>query len=155
MAGNTLFIHGSLSGGGSSKFLGSSVKKTASKSRAESWKTSLHDCKLPCGTPNVELNVPGTSTVCDSTCRAGANGPRFGGLLCGAENEEKYGAHCRLCYEDVAEARKAEAALRADNRTVEPNRRANHVIMCTTMRPPNAAQCSSKCSRKTDTVSTE
>lgn len=83
----------------------------------------------------------GTSTVCDPTCTA--SGSRFGGYLCGAGDSEKFGAMCRVCYTDAAEAREAESKLAGGL----------HVIMCDTGRPPAAAvDCSDECSLKKDTV---
>lgn len=149
VASNTLFIHGSISGGGGTQFL--NPAKLAGRP-GRMGKGSIYQCKEACGRPNYELSLVGTSTVCDRTCDAPGSSGRFEGLLCGAGDAEEFGIHCRLCYTDVAEARKAEEALRSDNRTAETGVRGKHVIMCDTLRPPQAAVCSEKCARKVDTV---
>lgn len=98
-------------------------------------------CKEACGSDAAASSlVRGTSTVCDPTCTA--SGSRFDGYLCGAGDSETFGAMCRMCYIDVAEAREAESKLAAGL----------HVIMCDTKRPPAAVECSDMCRLKKNTV---
>ena len=78
--------------------------------------------------------------MCDPTCAA-ADG-RFGGYLCGAGNSDRFGAMCRICYTDAAEAREVESRLAPGL----------HVVMCDTGRPPAAIECSDECGLKKDTV---
>ena len=60
---------------------------------------------------------------------------------------------CRLCFVDVEEARRQEQSLALTRSDIEGGEEASHIIMCDTMRPPEAAECSDKCGRKKDTVS--
>lgn len=139
VAGDTLFIHGSNVEGGSGsiavgRLLGAVVEDEAPVS-----------CTDACG--DAEGLPAGLSTVCDPSCDLNN---RFDGHLCGAGNANKFGSSCRWCYTDQRAALVAEEALRrADGSDVEPK----HVIMCDTLRPPSALDCSSKCALKTDTVS--
>ena len=97
------------------------------------------ECANACG--GIGAGFPaGASTVCDSTC---SEGGRFGGYLCGAGDTVKFGPMCRLCFNDIKEARQAESRL-MDGK---------HVIMCDTMRPPAADDCSDECALETNTVS--
>ena len=138
IAGGSLFIHGSMVDEGS--IASSKATATAHRSGLEKPKEAEElACASPCGGVGAGLPI-GASTVCDTTC---AEGGRFGGYLCGAGNSIKFGAVCRLCFTDVAEARKVENRLKDGK----------HVIMCDTMRPPPAVDCSDECSIKTDTVS--
>lgn len=176
VASHTLFIHGSRTGGGAFQFSADSQEVAGegvvAAAAADGGRFLDFDqqCKQPCGTTNPELGVVGTSTVCDHSCQSGRAGARFHGLLCGAGDAETYGTHCRLCYVDLAEARRAEEALRFDSRTEvkehvarlkgvvviqqRQQHHTEHVIMCDTLRPPQSADCSTKCARKVDTVST-
>lgn len=111
---------------------------------------SSETCSSACGSSAETGLLTGTSTVCDETCAVG----RFGSLLCGAGDAHKYGAMCRLCYTDLIQAHEMERSLRAiASDPHEDGGEVQHVIMCDTMRPPEAAACSSKCSRKRNTVS--
>ena len=97
------------------------------------------ECTNACG--GIGARFPaGASTVCDATC---SEGGRFGGYLCGAGDTVKFGPMCRLCFNDIKEARKAESRL-MDGK---------HVIMCDNMRPPAAVDCSNECALETNTVS--
>lgn len=90
-----------------------------------------------------------TSTVCDRTCSA--EPPRYGGFLCGASDENNFGASCRLCYVGVEEARKAEKEFwKSDGSSDGEDVR--RVIMCDTMRPPEDLDCSDTCTGKRDAV---
>ena len=60
---------------------------------------------------------------------------------------------CRLCFVDVEEARRQEQSLALTRSDIEGGEEASRIIMCDTMRPPEAAGCSDKCGRKKDTVS--
>ncbi len=123
VASDTLFIHGSLTGGGGSMFHArgaAPIVSPALRLLGESNRPAER-CKASCGSkprPGGGGEAPpGTSTVCDRSCYAdGENGARFGGHLCGAGDLAEYGAHCRVCYDDLAEAYAAEAALVAEER---------------------------------------
>lgn len=150
IARDTLFIHGSTSGGGRKHWRPSNpgLPNVFSRSTSsEVW------CNSACGTPNEALFLHGTSTTCDRTCHAGKSGSRFDGLFCGAGDPEKFGPSCRLCFTNAVEARKAELELRRENHTKDTFGRDRHVVMCDTLRPPEAVDCEAKCAMKTDTVS--
>ncbi|CAM9790044.1 unnamed protein product [Ectocarpus fasciculatus] len=103
VAVGTLFIHGTLNGGGVSMVGRNGLAKR---------------CTVSCGVrfPNASS---GTATVCDRSCHAGGrDGARFGGHLCGAGNVAIYGAHCRTCFDDLGEAEAAEEALAVQERLV-------------------------------------
>lgn len=151
IAGQTLFIHGnSISGR-----IINPVEGTATISAGTSHVTLVpldqNDeplCESPCGIDVVGL-PQGTSTVCDPSCSSYED--RFGGFLCGAGDAIKYGAMCRLCYTDIATAMEAERQIMASHGDSESE--PTHVIMCDTMRPPEAPGCSDECNIKKDTVS--
>lgn len=152
VASDTLFIHGSLTGGGGTQHLAKKSSKVKSEISVLKEERNVDDvCKASCGT-NV-LAIDGASTVCDETCDStGRYGARFDGLFCGVGDPDTYGTHCRLCYNDLDAARRQELAMINDNRT-DANSHAQHVIMCDSLRPPEAADCSPKCAMKLDTVS--
>lgn len=152
VASDTLFIHGSLTGGGGTQHLAKkSSKANGDMSVLQEQRVGDAVCKAPCGT-NV-LAIDGASTACDDTCDlTGRYGARFDGLFCGVGDPDTFGAHCRLCYHDLDAARRQELAMINDNRT-DANSHAQHVIMCDSLRPPEAADCSAKCAMKLDTVS--
>ena len=163
VASDTLFIHGSLTGGGASMF---EIRAALDTSRAHEFvgeSKPADQCTSACG-PSTQMLVPegtltqmlapeGTSTVCDRSCFPGENGPRFSGLNCGAGDPEKLGGNCRLCYKDPVEAGKREAELSQRNVVRDVNMPQEHVIMCDTLLPPQTSACSSKCLKKVDTVS--
>lgn len=128
--------------GGNAKFPAAATGRRALRSDSEPM------CNSACGT--VVTGLPyGTSTICDPSCSHAEN--RFGGFLCDAGYGGKYGAICRLCYVDKDEAIKTERHLRElynDGSESEPK----HVIMCDTMRPPPAPQCSVECEMKRNTI---
>lgn len=149
VAGQTLFIHGSMVDEGNLESLKATKKATATGRRL-----SAHSsvCQAACGSQDAAGLPVGTSTVCDNTC-TGDSSARFGGFLCGAGDSERFGSMCRLCYVDVEEARKQEQSLALERSSVGGEQVASHVIMCDTMRPPEASDCSDKCGLKKDTVS--
>lgn len=157
IAGQTLFIHGSMVDEGNIASLKATRleknKATASGRRrlSDESEKSQAMCSTACGSEDTAGLPVGTSTVCDDTC-AGKSG-RFGGFLCGAGDSERFGFMCRLCYVDEEEARKEEQSLALKRSSVEGDQEAPHVIMCDTLRPPEAADCSDKCGLKKDTVS--
>ena len=138
VAGGSLFIHGSMVDEGS---IASSRATAIARSSLFTKPDEAEElaCAPACGGAGAGLPA-GASTVCDATC---TEGDRFGGYLCGAGDSIKFGAMCRLCFTDVAEAREAESRLKDGK----------HVIMCDTMRPPPAADCSDECAIAKDTVS--
>lgn len=154
VAGQTLFIHGSRVDEGNLASL-SATRLEKNKATATGRRLS-HDgdepsCNTACGSSDTAGLPAGTSTVCDNTC--GGETARFGGFLCGAGDSDRFGFMCRLCYNDIDEARKEEQSLALARSSVEGEQVASHVIMCDTMRPPEAADCSDKCGLKKDTVS--
>ena len=155
VAGQTLFIHGSRVDEGNLASLEATKherKQTrASIRRLSNSKTAPPACNAACGSEDAAGLPVGTSTVCDDTC-AGISA-RFGGFLCGAGDEDRFGSMCRLCFVDVEEARRQEQSLALTRSDIENGEEASHIIMCETMRPPEAAECSDKCGRKKDTVS--
>lgn len=173
VASNTLFIHGSLSGGGGSMFSAHAAIDTSPALRlvGRSDDPEADGCEPACGSLDARPSTSGTSTVCDRSCYGGGeNGARFGGFMCGAGDEGRYGRHCRICYVDVDEARQAEEkirselsltgvdgsghrGLRGEDSDKEAGIGVKHVVMCDTMLPPPALECTDKCARKVDTVS--
>ena len=156
VAGHTLFIHGSKVDEGnlaSLKATKDERKQTIASTRhlSDHTATPPPGCNAACGSKDTTGLPVGTSTGCDVTC-AGES-PRFGGFECGAGDSETFGFMCRLCFVDVEEARRQEQSLALARSDMEGGQEASHVIMCDTMRPPEAAECSSKCGRKEDTVS--
>lgn len=139
VAGDTMFIHGSSIEGGSGEVRASRLLGAVSDESSVS-------CSSACGAKSDDLPA-GLSTVCDASCEIGN---RFDGHLCGAGDAERYGSSCRWCYTDQRAALVAEEALRSSDLRDFAEK---HVIMCDTLRPPEALECSSKCSLKTDTVS--
>lgn len=111
-------------------------------------------CEAACGQVDslVGDRLPaGISTVCDASCDTDN---RFAGHLCGAGDSAKFGSSCRACYTDQQAALRAEAELRKfDVSSEDTAEQSKHVIMCDTMRPPSAMDCSAECSAKMDTVS--
>lgn len=77
--------------------------------------------------------------MCDATCGIAGRG-----YLCGAGDSAKFGGMCRVCFTDEDVAREAQRKTSGSR----------HVVMCDTMRPPPAAECSNACGLKKDTVST-
>lgn len=155
VAGQTLFIHGSRVDEGNLASLDATkherLQAFASGRRlSDDTETPPPACNAACGIDVAGLPV-GTSTVCDDTCDGAS--ARFDGLLCGAGDSDRFGPMCRLCYVDVGEARRQEQSLALMRSDVEGGPEASHVIMCDTMRPPEAAECSEKCGLKKDTVS--
>ena len=155
IAGQTLFIHGSGIDEGNLASLKATKHErkqahASSHGLVKSPENPSPKCNAACGDVTVGLPV-GTATVCDDTC-AGESA-RFGGFLCGAGDSDKFGYMCRLCYVDVEEARREEQSLARMRSDINGEHEASHVIMCDTMRPPEAAECSDKCARKKDTVS--
>lgn len=150
VASDTLFIHGSLTGGGGSMFNAPGAVRVASPALllGESGQPAKR-CKPSCGTLGssalkAETGVKTTSadegtspagagalrtsTICDRSCDADAErGPRFGGHLCGAGNVSLYGEHCRTCYNDLEEARAAENLLAEEERIEFKRRRADKI----------------------------
>lgn len=158
VAGQTLFIHGSRVDEGNLASLKSILKAkegdryVRTPALATGRRLSAETpavCHDTCGSADTAGLPPGTSTVCDNTCAG--DSARFGGFLCGAGDSDKFGFMCRLCYTDADEARREEQSLALAR--PEGDQEASHVIMCDTMRPPDAADCSDKCGRKDDTVS--
>lgn len=139
VASDTLFIHGSSIEGGS---------RELSNHGSVGAREPDAMCEPLCSDPSTAALMPtGVSTVCDASC--GTNN-RFDGYLCGAGDSIKYGNSCRLCYTDQTAALEAEANLRSRGEDTDEEK---HVIMCDTLRPPSAVECSSKCDEKKDTVS--
>lgn len=147
VAGQTLFIHGSMVEEGNLESLKATRKATAGGHR-------LFDdgalCHSACGSEDYAGLPVGTATVCDDTCSGEST--RFGGFLCGAGDSDRFGSMCRLCYVDVEEARKREQSLALARSPGEGQQENSHVIMCDTMRPPEASDCSDECGIKKDTV---
>lgn len=140
----TLFIHGSHVDDGNVASIRATKTEATGRRVLKVEEDSDIGCQTVCG--GTASGLPsGTSTVCDKSCADG----RFDGYLCGAGKSSKFGASCRLCYTDVVEARKVERVLRAGE---DGEGEAKHVIMCDTMRPPEAEECNEKCSLKQDTV---
>ncbi|CAM9604376.1 unnamed protein product [Scytosiphon promiscuus] len=158
VAKETLFIHGSLTGGGGSMFHARGAVQTSAVLRfvGESNRPGER-CTARCGAPPID-GAPAaagdareTSTVCDRSCYdGGENGPRFGGHLCGAGDAEEFGAHCRWRRRSSRGRRTGGDGAEGEDMLTERRR---HVIMCDTMMPPSSTPgCSPKCEVKTDTV---
>lgn len=190
LASETMFIHGSLTGGGGTQFASTSEKGSKAGAASESGNSlrimasleataagedvggggpstrlATPECRTECGsTVTWDLvggggdgdGVMDMATVCDhATCSAAAAGSvdgKSGAWSCGAGDEERFGKHCRPCYFDAAEALKADRVLRNQTREAGDDQ-AHHVIMCDTLRPPEASTCNLKCATKQDTVS--
>ncbi|CAB1101450.1 unnamed protein product [Ectocarpus sp. CCAP 1310/34] len=193
LASETMFIHGSLSGGGGTQFAsGATAEKGGNAAAASEGGNSLRimasleanaagedvggggpsirlatpECRTECGSTvswdllgggGGEDGVMDIATVCDhATCSAATAGSadgKPGAWSCGAGDEERFGKHCRSCYFDAEEALKADRILQNQAREVgevQPR----HVIMCDTLRPPEASTCSLKCALKKDTART-
>lgn len=153
VAGQTLFIHGSrVEEGNLASLRATNYGRTSATATGRRLSDDTHSvCHTACGSADTAGLPAGTSTVCDDTCDG--ESARFGGFLCGAGDSAKFGSMCRLCYTDVDEARREEQSLALARPAGDQE--ASHVIMCDTMRPPDAADCSDKCGRKEDTVSGE
>lgn len=108
-------------------------------------------CTSDCGSSTLIPGKTGTAAVCDRSCSPSEFGPRFDGLNCGAGDPEQYGENCRMCYENLDEAKKAEVEL-AQGGVRSPSFPPKHVVMCDTLLPPPTSACSNKCMRKVDTV---
>ncbi|CAM9264062.1 unnamed protein product [Choristocarpus tenellus] len=147
--GDTLFVHGSTGGTGSRTYRNAEAKLDSHVRSS----TGVGDCTRFCGGSSHGILPKGTSTVCDPSCSLGGGKllPRFGGYLCGAGDDFKYGKGCRLCYTDLQEAQRADMAL-WDRSMQVVDRASNgscyerpHVIMCDTLSPPPAENCHEKC----------
>lgn len=152
IASDTLFIHGSLTGRGGSMF---KAHATSDKSRALELlgrNMPSDKCTISCESSASILSEAGVATVCDRSCSPGEYGPRFGGLNCGAGDAKQFGENCRMCYEDLAKAKRAEEELIQMNALHRVGTAHKHVIMCKTLLPPPTPACSSKCTKKVDTV---
>lgn len=148
---DTLFIHGSRTGGGGSMFKTEAIAGDVSKALGSGGRRGVasENCKGACGAADPEFAAQGRSTACDRTCYPGQGGARFGGFMCGAGDAQRYGSHCRVCYHDVDEARRADNFLPGGNGAAADSW---HVVMCDTLLPPQPAVCSAKCAMKDDTV---
>ncbi|CAM9226822.1 unnamed protein product, partial [Hapterophycus canaliculatus] len=137
----TLFIHGSVSSGGSV------ANSVAQRQRGAQM---LTDCTSVCGSVGASRLPVEMSAFCDPTCspKWSAGGPRFGGHHCGAGDVSWFGSSCRLCYTNQ------EAALAADLALASPDAASSdvHVVMCSTRMPPADVQCSSGCEETEDAV---
>lgn len=181
VAGETMFIHGSLTGGGGTQFSSPRTKAVATAAAAQSrlaaasppnrlgeggepfppHSPAAADCKPACGSPPAgEGEGEGAmsmsmsmSTVCDRASCSSPGGWLVGEEQCGAGDEDLYGRYCRSCYLDEHEALQADRLLEAQARQAG-HEAGQHVIMCDTLRPPQSADCSRKCATKVDTVST-
>lgn len=137
VAADTLFIHGSASSGGSRHNTANFPERPMPPAGVA--------CTAACRyrqSPSVQIGV---STVCDRLCSESPN-TRLG---CGAADKATFGDACRVCYNDVAVAR----AVHLD-RTLgrAPQDSDEYVIMCNTRQPPDAEDCPTECSKKSDTV---
>lgn len=157
VAVETLFIHGSTTGGGSKKHQGE-MSDGMGISTAARGTIDAQDyiCTKACGSHQTSRELESwasdssVSTVCDPSCVPGSEGYRFDGFMCGAGDPSRYGKSCRTCYTDDKEAAKVERILRKREHSGKMD--GKHVIMCDTLRPPAAASCDPKCAMKTDTV---
>ncbi|CBN75425.1 expressed unknown protein [Ectocarpus siliculosus] len=116
VASDTLFIHGSLTGGGGSMFHASGAKADSSPAFRFLGKNRPGErCTASCGgeaPPSSGGGAGALGTVCDRSCYSGGElGARFGGYLCGAGDAKEYGSHCRTCFTDLEEAQAAEERL--------------------------------------------
>lgn len=137
VAADTLFIHGSASSGGSQHNTATFVDHPTPRAAV--------GCTAACGNHRPSGVRIGVSTVCDHICSESDN-PRLG---CGAANKAAFGGACRVCYNDIAVAR-ADYLERTLGKESQNNE--NYVIMCNTRQPPGAEDCSTECSKKSDTV---
>lgn len=146
VAADTLFIHGSTSGGGSTTWMGASAER-----HTDEGENSAGVCTQACENEGRKAlrRVLDISTVCDPTCVSGEDGlgPRFGGHLCGVYDPAKFGSMCRTCYTDQLAALAVDQQLEANLTTA-----GKHVIMCDTKRPAQAIDCSAACAKQEDTV---
>lgn len=149
---DTLFIHGSLTGGGGSMFHATGSTPTASPALhllGESNRTAER-CNAPCGGGHrkgdeadgdasassavaaaaaaAATAAVGMSSVCDRSCYPdGEQGARFGGHGCGAGDASEFGDHCRMCYTDLEAARAAEDRLAEEERVALERRSAKRL----------------------------
>lgn len=141
---DTLFIHGSSGGGGS-------TTNHAALHAIDSGPVATA-CTRACGSAD-ELGTPFMSTFCDASCSAewSAVGPRFHGHGCGASNPPHFGSTCRQCFTSQ------DAALAEEKRLSSPEILVSnpgvHAVMCSTGNPPPASECSDRCKKTADTVS--
>lgn len=149
---DTLFIHGSLTGGGGSMFNVRAARDTSRALELLGRSKPIDKCTAACGSSTSISSEVGVATVCDRSCRPGEYGPRFGGLNCGAGDPERFGEECRMCYNNLTVAKEAEAQLAQKNAVRRVGFAQEHVIMCQTLLPPPTSACSSKCMKKADTV---
>ena len=139
VASDTLFIHGSLTGGGGSMFHATGATPSVSPALRLLGESNrpAERCNAPCGggrggeagaaaaAAAPAAAAAGMSTVCDRSCYAdGEWGARFGGHGCGAGDAAEYGAHCRTCYTDLEAARAAEDRLAEEERVALEKRNA-------------------------------
>lgn len=140
VATNTLFIHGSRTGGGGTMFhVGEARVMSPALLLGES-NGPVERCKPLCGAPSATVGTATasvnagmtpaaasrTSTVCDRSCYAdGERKARFGGYLCGAGDVSKFGAFCRTCYNTLEEARAAEDLLAKEEQIALDRRHGN------------------------------
>lgn len=176
----TLFIHGSTTGGGGRMFSSTgpipvsatpnvldialeNAQVAAAAAAADLTNMNDYVCKTACGGDEpplgmLDVSEGAVSTVCDPSCAPGRErGMRFDGYLCGAGDDSRYGRSCRACYTDPEAAAREEMRLSAvgveDGVGMGGARsEGRHVIMCDTLRPPSALECSPKCDKKVDTV---
>eukprot|EP00903_Cladosiphon_okamuranus_P017929 g16497.t1 len=142
---DTLFIHGSTGGGGSTTNK-AAVRAHRGRVVAES------ECKSACGSAATDATSDVVSTFCDPSCSPSwsSTGPRFDGHGCGADDPARFGQSCRHCFKSQ------EAALAEERRLssaeVEGRATGVHVVMCSTENPPPASECSDECMSAPDTV---
>lgn len=143
VAGETLFIHGSSIENGSMASIEAASRRSRRRSlrarheAGEEQEDDLLLCEAACGEPSEGVFPAGVSTVCDATCDIAGRG-----YLCGAGDSSRFGGMCRVCFTDEDVARKAQRKTSGGR----------HVVMCDTMRPPPAAECTDTCGLKKDTV---
>lgn len=161
IASDTLFIHGSLTGGGGSMFRARGAADASPVQRLRAPQNQggelVDGCTASCGVEGA-----GVSTVCDRSCSGGANSrARFGGWMCGAGDVGEYGPHCRACFNDVQVALAVEKEKEEEEKRLERGgqrgrgqggRSPRRVIMCDTLLPPPSPACTPKCHIKSDTV---
>lgn len=124
VASDTLFIHGSLTGGGGSMFHAPGEVPALSPALRLAGESNrpAERCTASCGAPSsspaqAQALAPAPTSVCDRSCYAGGeNGARFGGHLCGAGDVAEFGAHCRTCFDNLQEAQAAEERLAEEER---------------------------------------
>lgn len=141
---DTLFIHGSTDGGGST------TNHVVHHNNGRG-PIAAPDCTSTCGSAGAH-DVPGMSTVCDASCGSewSSTGPRFEGHGCGASEPTRFGRACRECYTSQ------ETALAEDRKLALPGVMGSHpgvhVVMCATGNPPQASGCSDECLEAADAV---